>query len=68
MKRFGLWPIGSEVITLILADISGLTVQSTDAGTQKIDGLTLKPFSRVQLEDKLKEACLFFEETFFVID
>ena len=43
-------------------------VQSTDAGNHKIDGSTLKPFSRVQVEDKLKEARLFFKETFLVID
>ena len=43
-------------------------VRSTDAGTQKIDGPILKPFSRVQVEDKLEEARLFFKETFLVID
>ena len=37
----------SEVSTLTPADTSGLTVRSTDAGTHKIDGLILKPFSRV---------------------
>ena len=59
---------GSEVNTLTPADASGLPVRSTDAGTHKIDGPTLKPFSRVQVEEKLKEARLFFEETFLVID
>ena len=59
---------GNEVSTPTPADASGLTVQSTDAGTHKINGLTLKPFSRVQVEDKLKEAHLLFEETFLVID
>ena len=63
-KGFGL----SEVSTLTPADASGLTVRSTDAGTHKIDGSTFKPFSRVQVEDKLKEARLLFEETFLVID
>ena len=43
-KRFEL----SEVSTLTLADASGLTVQSTDAGNHKIDGSTLKLFSMVQ--------------------
>ena len=68
MKRFGLWPTKSEVSTLTPADALGLTVQLTDAETYKIDGPTLKPFSRVQVEDKLKKARLFFEKTFFVID
>ena len=43
-KGFGL----SEVSTLTPADASGPTVRSTDAGTHKIDGSTLKPFSMVQ--------------------
>ena len=55
-------------ITLTPANASDLTVRSIDAGTHKIDGPTLKSFSRVQVEDKLKEARLFFEETFLVID
>ena len=59
---------GSEVSTLTPADTSGLTVWSTDAGTHKIDGPKLKPFSRVEVEDKFKEVCLFFKETFLVID
>ena len=67
-KRFGLWSPKSKVSTLTPADASGLMVRSTDAGTQKIDGPILKPFSRVQVEDKLEEARLFFKETFLVID
>ena len=63
-KGFGL----SEVSTLTPADASGLTVRSTDVGTHKIDGPILKPFSRVQVKDKLEEARLFFEETFLVIN
>ena len=63
-KRFGL----SKVNTLTSADASGLTVWSTNAGNHKIDGSTFKLFSRVQVKDKLKETCLFFEETFLVID
>ena len=59
---------GSKLSTLTLADASGFMVRSTNAGIHKIDSPTLKPFSKVQLEDKLKEARLFFEETFFVID
>ena len=43
-------------------------VWSTNAGIYKIDGPTLKLFSRVQVEDKFKEACLFFKETFLAID
>ena len=43
-KGFGL----SEVSTLILTDASGRMVWSTAAGTHKIDGSTLKPFSMVQ--------------------
>ena len=58
----------SEVSTLTPADALGLTVRSTNAGTHKINGPTLKPFIRVQVEDKLKEARLFFKKTFFVID
>ena len=47
-KKFGLWSTGSEISTLTLADVSGLTVWSTNVGSHKIDGLTLKPlvFSR----------------------
>ena len=63
-KRFGL----SEVSILTSADVSGLTVWLTNTGNYKINGSTLKPFSRVQVEDKFKEACLFFEETFLVIN
>ena len=57
-----------EVITLTLADISSLTVRSTNTETYKIDGVTSKLFSRVQIKDKLKETYLFFEETFLVIE
>ena len=39
---------GSEVNALTPADASDLTVQSINIGTHKIDGSTLKPFSRVQ--------------------
>ena len=67
-KRFELWSTRSKVSTLTPADTLGLTVGSIDAGTHKIDGPTLKPFSRIPVEDKLKEACLFFKETFLVID
>ena len=70
MKRFGLWPTGSEVSTRTPADVSklGFTVWSTNARTYKTDGPILKPFSRVQVEDKLKEARLFCKEMFLVID
>ena len=61
-KRFGFWLTGGEVSTQTPADVSGLTVQSTNAGTHKIDASILKPFSRVQVEDKLKEARLFFRK------
>ena len=67
-KSFGLWSPRSKVSTLTPADASSLTVWSTNAGTHKIDGPILKPFSRVKVEDKLKKARLFFEETFLVID
>ena len=67
-KSFEFWSPESEVSTLTPADASGLTVQSTNVGTHKIDGPILKLFSRVQVEDKLKEARLLFEETFLVID
>ena len=60
-KSFGLWSSRNKVNTLIPADVLGLTIQSTDAGTHKIDAPTLKPFSRVQVEDKLKEAYLSFQ-------
>ena len=63
-KRFGL----SKVTTLTLADESRLKVQSTDARAHKIDGPNFKPFSRVQVEDKLEETYLFFEKTFLVIN
>ena len=43
-KRFGL----SKVSILTPADISGRTVWSTNVGTHKIDGSTLKLFSMVQ--------------------
>ena len=43
-------------------DALGFTVWLTNAGTHKIDGPTLKPFSMVQVKDKLKEACLFFQK------
>ena len=41
-NRFGLSSIRSEVSPLIPADISGPTVRSTNAGTHKIAGLTLR--------------------------
>ena len=42
MKRFGLWPTGSKVSILTPANASGTKVQSTNAGTHKIDGFTFK--------------------------
>ena len=56
----------SEVSTLTPADASGLTVWTTNTGTHKIDGSTLKPFSMIQAI-RSGEARLFFEETFLVI-
>ena len=50
----------SKVSTLAPADTLSLMVQSTDTETHKIDAPTLKPFSKVQVEDKFKEVCLFF--------
>ena len=47
-KSFGLWSSKSKVGTLTPADTSGLTVQSTDAETHKIDDSTVKLFSMVQ--------------------
>ena len=43
-------------------------VRSTNARIPKIDGPTLKPFSKVEVEDKFKQVCLFFKETFLVVD
>ena len=67
-KSFEFWSPKSKVSTLTPANASGLTIWSTNARIHKINGPTLKPFSRVQVEDKLKETRLFFEETFLVID
>ena len=63
-KEFG----RNEVNILIPADASSLTVRSTNAKTYKINGPILKLFSKVQIKDKLKEAYLFFEKTFLVIN
>ena len=64
-KSFELSSTGSEVNTLNSADASGVTVWSTNAGTHEIDVPILNPFSRVQVEDKLKKACLFFQRDVF---
>ena len=63
-KGFGL----SEVSTLTSADASGLTVQSTNAGTHKIDNPTFKPFSKVQMEDKLGRSPFHCKKKFLVAD
>ena len=47
-KSFGLWSSKSKVNILTLADVSSLTVWSTNAETHKIDDSILKPFSMVQ--------------------
>ena len=59
-QKFKLWLNRSEVSTLNPVDASGLTIWSTNAGPHKINAPTLKPFSRSQVKDKLKEACLIF--------
>ena len=55
-EGFGL----NKVSILTPADTSGLTIWSTNIETHKIDGSTFKPFSMVQVEDKVEEACPFF--------
>ena len=42
-KRFGLLLTKNKLSILTPANALGLTVQSTNVGTHKIDGLTLKP-------------------------
>ena len=65
-KRFELWSTGSEVSTLTPVDASGLTVCSTNAGTHKIDGPTLKSFRRVEIEDKLERNLFNYKKEFLV--
>ena len=59
-KSFGLWLPVSNVSTLTPPDASGLTIWSTDAGTHKIDGTTLKPLVGSRWKIRSGKARLFF--------